>query len=306
MAIVSRPTSPSALDPQRLKAELLRPWPKLSFKVMFVAALLACLFSWSLQGTDASPGELAKGTPNIINFVKRMFPPEWDTRKETLQTPEIELSFGITIPRIGFESVTFNMPVIVFAVFETVQMALIGTVLGVVLAVPPALLAARNISHPAVYQTTRFLLNVVRAVPEIIYALIFVAAVGLGPFGGVLALAIGGIGFKAKVYAEAIEAIDPQQVLAVRATGASRLQAIVYGVAPQALPLVASYSLLAFESNVRAATILGIVGAGGVGFQLSKYLALFQYRSLTGALLIVIVVVTAIDRISDRVRRRLI
>jgi phosphonate transport system permease protein len=226
-------------------------------------------------------------------------------RTETLQTPAIELSFGVTIPRIGFESVTYPMPEVVPAIFETLQMAIIGTTLGVLLALPCAVMAARNIAPPAVYQTTRFILNVNRAVPEIIFALIFVAAVGLGPFGGVLALAIAGVGFKAKVYAEAIEAIDPRQVLAVRATGAGRLQTILYAVAPQALPVVASYSLLSFESNVRAATILGIVGAGGVGFTLQKYLALFQYQYLMGALIIIVIVVTIIDRISDRLRRRI-
>jgi phosphonate transport system permease protein len=121
----------------------------------------------------------------------------------------------------------------------------------------------------------------------------------------VLALAVGSIGFSAKIWAEAIEAIDPQQVLAVRATGATRLQTVMTAVMPQAMPLIASYSLLSFEHNVRAATILGLVGGGGVGFQLQKYLALFQYQKLTGALILIIIVVTAIDRISDRLRKKL-
>ncbi|MGE0058679.1 MAG: PhnE/PtxC family ABC transporter permease, partial [Dehalococcoidia bacterium] len=107
----------------------------------------------------------------------------------------------------------------------------------------------------------------------------------------------------AKVYAESIEAIDPQQVLAVKATGASRAQTIAYSVAPQAMPMIASYSLLQFEVNVRSATILGVVGAGGVGFELQKYMSLFQYQQLMGALVIIIVVVTVIDRVSDRIRK---
>ena len=148
-------------------------------------------------------------------------------------------------------------------------MAIIGTSAGdSVLRRRSRCWPSRNIAPPAVYGVTRFLLNTNRAIPDIIFALVFVAAVGLGPFGGVLALAIGSIGFMAKVYAEAIEAIDPQQVLAVSATGASRAQTIVYAVAPQAMPMIASYSLLLFETNVRSATILGIVGAGGVGFVL--------------------------------------
>jgi phosphonate transport system permease protein len=293
-------------DDDRLRSDLLRAWPKISIRLMVIILVVALVYSWALEGTDASPGELVDGIPNIADFVRRMFPPEWDTQKQTLQTPEIGLSFGLTIPRVGLEGVTFQMPTILYAIFETLQMAIIGTTLGIILAIPVAVMAARNISPPVVYQATRFIMNINRAIPEIIFALIFVAAVGLGPFGGVLALAIGSIGFKAKVYAEAIEAIDPQQVQAVRATGASRVQTIIYAVMPQAMPLIASYSLLSFESNVRAATILGLVGAGGVGFTLSKYLALFQYQLLTGALIIIVVVVTLIDRISDRIRKRII
>jgi phosphonate transport system permease protein len=152
----------------------------------------------------------------------------------------------------------------------------------------------------------RMLLNINRAIPDIIFALIFVAAVGLGPFGGVLALAIGSIGSTAKQYAEAIEAIDPQQVQALYATGANRFQTYVYGVMPQVLPVVASYSLLLFEHNVRSATILGLVGAGGVGFILTKYISLFQYRDLMGALIFVIIMVAVIDRISDYLRTKVI
>ena len=121
------------------------------------------------------------------------------------------------------------------AIIETVQMAIIGTAGAIVLAMPFGLLAARNTSpHPWIYQGTRMLLNANRALPEIVYALIFVAAVGLGPFGGVLALAIGSVGSMGKLYAESIESIDPQQVLAVRATGSNGLLTFIYAVIPQA------------------------------------------------------------------------
>ena len=186
-------------------------------------------------------------------------------------------------------------------------MALIGSVIGIILAAPFGLLAARNTSpHPWVYQGTRMFLNANRSLPEIVYALIFVAAVGLGPFGGVLALAIGSIGSIGKLYAEAIEQIDPQQVLAVRATGANPLLTFFYAVIPQALPVIASYSLLLFEGNIRHASILGIVGAGGIGFIISKYMALFQYTRLMGAVILMIVTVTVIDRISDYLRKKII
>jgi phosphonate transport system permease protein len=271
------------------RARLLRPWPGLSAKLVFAALVIGAAYAWGLAGTQASPGELARGIPNIVDFVRRLFPPTWATQR-------VDIGQGALL-----------VPEILFAIVETIQMALIGTTAAVFIALPFALLAARNTSpHRLVYQATRLALNAKRAIPDIIFALIFVAAVGLGPFSGVLALAVGSFGTMAKLYAEAIEAIDPQQVLAVTATGATRFQTFVYAVIPQALPLIASYTLLYFETNVRSATILGIVGAGGVGFVLSKYMALFQYQRLMGALLLIIVAVTLIDRASDALRKRII
>ena len=288
------------------RADLLRVWPRLSLSRLITVLLVGTLFLWGLDATNAKPGELVSGIPHIKNFVVRMFPPRFETVTETLQTPAISLGF-VTFPRVGFESVTFPFPEVLYAVVQTVQIAIIGTVFAFILSIPFALLAARNISpHPLVYQGTRMLMNANRAIPDIIFALVFVAAVGLGPFGGVLALAVGSIGFMAKVFAEAIEAIDPQQVQAIRATGANRWQVISFAVVPQAMPLVLSYALLLFESNVRSATILGLVGAGGVGFTLSKYMALFQYDLLLGALIFIVLMVTVVDRFSDMARRRFI
>jgi phosphonate transport system permease protein len=293
-------------SPEVQRERLLHPWPTLSVRRLALVTVAALIVLWGIDGTQASPGELAEGVPNIIDFVQRLFPPEWETETQTLETPAIGL-LGKEVPRIGLSSVDFQFPTIITAIVETVQMAIVGTLLAIFLSIPFGLLGARNIApYPAIYQTTRMVLNANRAIPDIIFALIFVAAVGLGPFGGVLALAVGSIGFMGKVYAESIEAIDPQQVLAVKATGANRIQVISMAVLPQAMPLLASYSLLLFESNVRAATILGIVGAGGVGFELQKYMALFQYQLLTGALIVIIIVVTLLDRVSDRIRKSLI
>lgn len=306
MAVFTRPFGRAApLSQEAYRERLLRPLPRVSPRFVLLVLLGLGAYYWGIQGTEASPRELVNGLPNIWHFIERLFPPEWETQRQTLQTPATHL-FGLSIPRLGLTSVHFPYPTIINAIIQTIQMAIIGTTLGIFLAAPLAVLAARNISHPLVYAATRLFLNANRAIPEIIFALIFVAAVGLGPFGGVLALGVGSIGFMSKVYAEAIEAIDPQQVLAVRATGAGRLQTLVYAVAPQAMPVIASYTLLNFEHNVRSATILGIVGAGGVGFVLQKYLALFQYTHLTGALIVIIIVVTVIDRISDRIRKSLI
>ncbi|HLF76220.1 MAG TPA: phosphonate ABC transporter, permease protein PhnE [Dehalococcoidia bacterium] len=289
-------------DLSALKSQLLRPIPRINLRVVVLVVLGIGAYYWGIQGTKASPAELIDGIPNIWNFVKRLFPPQFETETHALATPEIGLLFGLSLPSIG-SGIDYPYPIILDAVIETIQIAIVGTSLAIIISAPFAVLAARNIAPPPLYGVTRLLLNTNRAIPDIIFALIFVAAVGLGPFGGVLALAIGSIGFMAKVYAESIEAIDPQQVLAVRATGANRPQTIVYAMVPQAMPMIASYSLLLFESNVRSATILGIVGAGGVGFELNKYMALFQYQYLTGALIIIIVVVTVIDRVSDRVRK---
>jgi phosphonate transport system permease protein len=198
-------------------------------------------------------------------------------------------------------------PIIIGSIIETVQMAIIGTVATIILSIPLALLAARNISpHPLVYQGTRLFLNLIRTIPPLIWALIMVSAVGLGPFAGVMALVIGSIGSNSRLYAESFEQIDPDQVAAVRATGANELQVFNFAVLPQAFPLLASYSLITFEVNVRASTILGLVGAGGVGFIIQKYTALFQFQRLMGAVLILMVVVTLIDRISDQIRKRII
>src|SRR5262245_39403099 len=273
-----------------VRAELLNPWPKPRLRGLAVASGLVALYAWGMAGTNIRPAELAQGIPDLFDFVVRLFPPRWQMQETTVA------GTGLVIV----------LPEVAFAIVETVQMAIVGTTLAVIVSVPFGLLAARNTSpHRVVYQATRLLLNMLRAVPEIILALMFVAAVGLGPFSGVLALALGAVGFMGKLYAEAIEAIDPQQVLAVSATGANRPQTFVYGVIPQALPLVASYSLLLFETNVRSAAVLGIVGAGGVGYVLTKYMSLFQYRYLVCAFLLIIVAVTCLDRLSDAVRKRL-
>lgn len=280
------------LDKERKR--LLDPRPHIGLREIGIIVTIVVIYSWGITATNASPNELVAGIPNIWDFLTRLFPAQW------VMT---DVSPGIGPWSIG----TFSVPEVLPYLIETIQMAIIGTTLSIIVAIPLSLLAARNVSpHRVVYQGMRLLLNINRAVPDIIIALVFVAAVGLGPFSGVLALAVGSIGTTAKLYAEAIEAIDPAQVQAVNATGASRLQTFTYGVVPQALPLAASYSLLLFEGNVRSASILGIVGAGGIGLILNKYMALFKYQELMGALVLLIVAVTIIDRFSDAIRRRII
>lgn len=275
------------------RERLLRPIPVPNLKGVAILLGIAALLIWGSASTNANFRTLAEGIPNIWDFLTRLLPFQF-----------VMVNWSVNL--LGFQQ-SWRVPEAVPALVETIQMAIVGTAGAVLLSLPFGLLAARNISpHPSVYVVTRLLLNMNRAVPDIIFALIFVAAVGLGPFAGILALTIGSIGTAAKMYAESIEAIDPAQVQAIRATGANGLQVFSFAVMPQALPLIASYSLLMFEGNVRSASILGIVGAGGIGLILNKYMALFKYQELMGALLLIIVLVTIIDRISDAIRRRIV
>lgn len=305
-----RPDRPMILESQseldRMKSGLLSPWPRISLRSLFVFLGLLLLVSWGLNGTNVDLVELVQGGDNIADFIFRLFPPEFEWAALPLVTPAVSF-LGLSVPSVGYPNITIPYPQLIEDIIVTIQMALIGTLGAIILAIPFGLLAARNTSpHRYVYQGTRLLLNANRALPELMYALIFVAAVGLGPFGGVMALAIGAMGSTGKLYAEAIESIDPQQVLAVRATGSSNLLTFIYSVLPQALPVMASWSLLLFESNIRAASILGLVGAGGIGFTLNKYFALFQYNRVLGLIILLIITVTIIDRISDNLRKRII
>jgi phosphonate transport system permease protein len=188
----------------------------------------------------------------------------------------------------------------------TIEIALWGTCLAVIVAVPLGLLAARNISPVWIQQPVRRLLDLLRSVPDLVIGTIFIVAVGPGPFTGVLALAVNTGGVLAKLFSEAVEAIDRGPVEGVRATGAGRLQEIVWGVMPQVAPLWTSYGLYRFETAARSATVLGIIGAGGIGQTLMDSINGFAF-SQTGAIVIVIIVaVTIIDLLSQLIRTRLL
>jgi phosphonate transport system permease protein len=188
----------------------------------------------------------------------------------------------------------------------TIQIALWGTALAVVIAIPFGLACSRNLSPIWLQQPMRLLMNILRAIPDLVVAELFIVAVGLGPFAGVMALAINTGGVLAKLFSEAVESIDPQPVEGVRSTGAARLQEIVWGVLPQVAPHWTSYALYRFESNSRSATVLGLIGAGGIGQALFDSLNGYQY-SQTGAIVIVIgVAVSLIDLLSQAIRSRLL
>jgi len=188
----------------------------------------------------------------------------------------------------------------------TVQIALWGTAIAVVVAIPFGLGCARNISPAWIQQPLRLLMNLLRSVPDLLVGLVFIVAVGLGPFSGVMALAVNTAGVLAKLFSEAVEAIDQGPVEGVRATGAGKLEELVWGVIPQAASHWTSFALYRFESNARSATVLGLIGAGGIGQLLWETLNAFQYEKLSAIVLVIIVAVSLIDLLSQAMRSRLL
>jgi phosphonate transport system permease protein len=188
----------------------------------------------------------------------------------------------------------------------TVQIAVWGTALAAVFGVPFAILSAANISPQWIVQPVRRLMDACRAINEIVFALLFVVAVGLGPFAGVMALFIHNTGVFSKLYSEAVEAIDPRPVEGIRATGARRLPEVIFGVIPQVSPLWSSFALYRLETNVRSATTLGIVGAGGIGQTLYESIRAFHYAETAAQMIIVVATVVLMDMLSARLRKALV
>jgi phosphonate transport system permease protein len=211
-----------------------------------------------------------------------------------------EFSHDLLRPDFG------QWPLYVGQMWLTVQIALWGTSLAVLLAIPFGLLSARNIAPIWIQQPVRRLMDLARSIPDLVLGIVFIVAVGLGPCAGVMALAVNTGAVLAKLFSEAVEAIDPQPVEGVRATGATRLQEIVWGVIPQVGPLWTSYALYRFEANARSATVLGLIGAGGIGQTLFDSINSFQYRETSAICIVIVVAVTLIDLLSQAIRQRLI
>jgi len=192
------------------------------------------------------------------------------------------------------------------AMWLTVQMALWGTALALVIAVPLGLAGARNVTPIWIQQPVRRLLDALRSVPDLVIGAIFVAAVGLGPFAGVMALAVNTGGVLGKLFSEAVEAIEPGPVDGVRSTGAAPLQQIVWGVMPQVAPLWTSYALYRLEANARSATVLSLIGAGGIGQNLFDSINSFAFDQTSAIVIVIIVAVSGIDLLSQLIRGRLL
>ncbi len=248
---------------------------RIVFYVLVISAIIAT-YVWAAKGVNFNASKLFGSLGNATDFLGRMFPPDFSVTKTVAQS-----------------------------LLETIQMALIATTLASIISLPIAILAARNMTPKPVQFAARLLLNLLRTVPSIIWGLIFVVIVGLGPFPGILALTFYASGYLGKFYYEGIEAIDPKPLLALKSVGASRTQRFRYGVFPQVLPLLLGYTVYMFEYNVRAASILGLVGAGGIGFYLYTYVNSFQYDKAATALILLLIVVTILDIASSSIRARL-
>lgn len=240
--------------------------------------IAAAFFVQSIVAVEFSPVTFVRGMPDLANLVYRMFP------------PSIEY-----LPRASA------------AALETVQMALVGTVVGALLSLPLAFVAARNVTpHALLYRGSRAFIGFVRSIPDLIWGLIFVSAVGLGPFPGTVALAIGSIGMLGKLYAETIEEIDPGQVEALRSTGAHPLQTLALGVVPQVVPSFVALTLYRWDINIRDSIVLGLVGAGGIGFELQTSMRLFRYPEVLTLIVVILIIVLIVEYFSQHVRQRVI
>lgn len=250
-------------------------WAKVIPILIVVGILAVC----SAQFLEISGTKLVRGIPNLFTFIGRMFPPEWSA-----------------------------IPSLLPAILSTLLVAIWGTLLAMLLGTVLALGAARNLfgANVAVYGACRAALSVLRALPDMIWALIFVAAVGLGPFPGVLALTVYSTGELGKLYAESAENIDPGPREAIDSTGAISLKTFRWAVVPQVLPEFITYSLYRFESNVRHAFVLGLVGAGGIGFELNVAMRLYQYPRVGAILIVIILTVALIDFTASKIRARII
>ncbi len=251
--------------------------PRTSLYAMLVWAIVLAMLALSWQGADMRPLDLLRDSGNMAQFAADFFPPDFRDWRHYLDE-----------------------------MLVTVQIAVWGTALAVAVALPLGLLCSANIVPAWVYQPARRLMDASRAINEMVFAMLFIVAVGLGPFAGVLAIWIHTTGVLAKLFAEAVEAIDPRPVEGVRATGAGRLEEIVYGVIPQVLPLWLSFALYRFESNVRSASVVGIVGAGGIGTVLWEIIRSFQYAQTCAVMLLIIAFVTVIDVLSAQIRKVLV
>ncbi len=248
---------------------------------ILLAIVLILVFIWCAQAVEFDLELLITNRGFMANYLLGMWP-----------------------PNLGILGKVFAQTL------QTVQLAFVATVIAAIISLPFGFLAASNVMKHGleryIAKFTRFLLNANRAIDAIIVAMFFVSAVGLGPFAGTLALGIHSVGMLGKMFFEAIEGVDKGPIEALEAAGANRLQVLRWAILPQVLPYFFSHTLLRFELNIRGAVVLGIVGAGGIGFLLTEYMRLFQYQNVATVLLTILVLVMGIDAVSGYTRRKLL
>jgi phosphonate transport system permease protein len=251
--------------------------PPLSARLATPLMLLGALgiFAFGLADLEFSPARMLAGLHQLGWISLMMLPPDPGT----------------------------SLPTYLVAMGETLSIALLGTTLAAVAALPVSLLAARNIVPSIFFRfPVRRLLDSIRGVDTLIWALVWINVVGLGPFAGVLAIAISDFGAFGKLFSEAIEAADEKEVEGIRASGGNALHEIRFGLMPQVLPVIAGQVLYFIESNTRSATIIGIVGAGGIGLQLAEQIRVLEWQKVSFLILMILVAVAAIDWISSKLR----
>jgi phosphonate transport system permease protein len=239
---------------------------------LVLAVVVACWYYVGLFDVQ----RLREGVPSLFSLVGEMFPPNFTSAGSWVKP-----------------------------LLDTLAMSIAGTAIAVLLSLPLAILAARNTSpHPLLYHVSRGLLNALRSIPELIMGIVFVAAVGFGALPGVLALGLHSIGMIAKFFAEAIEHADQAPVEAARASGCNPLQVVFHGILPQVLPQMADTAIYRWEYNFRASTVMGMVGAGGIGFELMGSLRIMQYQDVSAILIVILAMVTLVDAFSSFLRRK--
>lgn len=247
-------------------------------KFYMIIAIMVFFLIGSIYQTDATLTRLASGTPEILKFIAEMFPPDW----------------------LFFADIWKPMA-------QTIQMSILGTVIGALFAFPMALLAARNVTtSPWLSYPARFIMNFVRTIPDLLYAALFAVLVGFGPTAGTLALIFFTFGIISKLSYESTEAIDPGPLEAMTAVGANKLKLIRFGVLPQVAPTYLAHFLYTFEVSIRASAILGLVGAGGIGLLLKNTLDLFRYDQSCAIVIYTLLIVVIIDLVSTRFRTYLL
>jgi phosphonate transport system permease protein len=231
----------------------------------------------SLIVVEARPQDLITGLHGMADIIRRSVPPDFSKLHDAL-----------------------------WPALETVDIAIFGTWSGVIMAIPLAVLAAANVTPSRfMYYLARAIIGFTRAVPDLVWALFFVTAVGLGPFPGGLALAVHSVGMLGRLFAETIENMDMAPIDALALTGARRIQIFTHGIIPTVLTSLLGISLYRLDENIRSSLVLGFVGAGGIGFQLLTAMNLFQYREVSLLLIVIFVIVLTVERLSAFLRQRL-